>query len=277
MLSEFYAVMGNAPEVTGALNAMAVELLSEASVQQIAGALKRCERECEFPVRLPHIFKRIDQPSDGRPGVEEAWARMPKGEHVEDYSVVWCEEERAAYEACRSLLLDGNEIAARMAFKEVYERQLNEARSQRRPVRWSVSAGFDVEHRMTTLSTAVREKRLSLEGAMNFVPGERQPEFVRMLPAGISKGLLVGKVTKMPNLPGLAGVLAKMKMDGIVPEDFKRTSKPKEDQCRKSPLNSPEQRRERLALLKQQSAQLKKRRRSEPVSESSPTSASKAE
>ena len=84
-----------------------------------------------------------DAPNDGRPGPEEAWARMPKGEHMEDDSIVWCEEERAAYAACRCLLLDGDQIGARMAFKERYVRELEEARSQERPVRWTMSAGYD--------------------------------------------------------------------------------------------------------------------------------------
>jgi len=73
------------------------------------------------------------------PGPEEAWARMPKGERMEDDSIVWCKEERLAYGACRSLLLDGDQIAARMAFKERYERELAESRSQGTPVQWTVS------------------------------------------------------------------------------------------------------------------------------------------
>lgn len=158
---------------------------------------------------------------DGRPGPEEAWARMPKGERIEDDSILWCEEERTAYSACRSLLLEGDHIGARMAFKERYERELAEARAKGRPARWVMSAGYDIAHRLTTLAAAVREKRLSLESALNFVPGERQSEFAQMLPHGESKGLLSGRVEKLPDLPGLAGVLARMQMEGVVPEGLK--------------------------------------------------------
>jgi hypothetical protein len=161
-------------------------------------------------------------PNDnGRPGPEEAWARMPKGERMEEDSVVWCEEERAAYSACRSLLSDGDLIGARMAFKERYEKELAEARSQRRPGRWIMSVGYDVEHRLTTLATAVQEKRLTLENALNLVPGERQNDFAQMLPPADARGLLTGRVERLSNLPGLTGVLAKMKMEGSVPEELK--------------------------------------------------------
>jgi hypothetical protein len=163
---------------------------------------------------------------DGRPGPEEAWARMPKGKHIEDDSVLWCEEERTAYSACRSLLLEGDHIGARMAFKERYERELAEARSQGRPVRWIMSAGYDIGHRLTTLATAVQEERLSLESALKFIPGERHTEFAQMLPPSEATRLLVGEVEKLPDLPGLPGILAKMRMEGIVPDEMKSEPRP---------------------------------------------------
>jgi hypothetical protein len=159
--------------------------------------------------------------SDGRPGPEEAWARMPKGEHIEDDTVVWCEEERSAYDACRGLLLDGDQIAARMAFKERYERELAESRSQGRPVRWTVSAGYDVGHRLTILAVAVETNQISLETALQFVPDQRRDEFAQMLPAGQSKGLLKGKVRASPDIPGFLGVLAKLRMEDSLPEELK--------------------------------------------------------
>lgn len=157
-------------------------------------------------------------PDDGRPGPEEAWGRMPKGPRMEDESVVWCEEERAAYDACRGLLMAGDLIGARMAFKERYEKDLAGSRAEGRPVHWTMSAGYDMENRLVALATAVQGKRLSLEAALNFVPGERQDEFAQMLPPKEAKGLLTGNTQKLPDLPGLAGVLAKMQMEGIAPK-----------------------------------------------------------
>jgi hypothetical protein len=42
-----------------------------------------------------------------------------------------------------------------------------------------------------------------------------------MLPPSDAKGLLTGKVETLPSLPGLAGVLARMRMEGNLPEEFK--------------------------------------------------------
>ena len=52
---------------------------------------------------------------------------------MEDDRIVWCEEERAAYEACRNLLLDGDLIAARMAFKALQENWQKHAARRDRP------------------------------------------------------------------------------------------------------------------------------------------------
>jgi len=130
---------------------------------------------------------------------------------------VWCEEERIAYGTCRPLLLENDLIGARMAFKERYEKELAEARSMGRPVQWSMSVGYDVEHRLSTLASAVEQKRLSLENALNFVSPERRNDFAQLLPPTGTKGLLTGETSKLPELPGLTGILAKMQMDGTLP------------------------------------------------------------
>jgi hypothetical protein len=204
--------------------------LADIPQSQLEIAFRRARYELKWFPKLAEIRELAGilsgEPNDGRLGPEEAWARMPKGERMEDNSVVWSEEERAAYSACRSLLLDGDQIGARMAFKERYEKELVEARSRSKPVRWIVSAGYDIDHRLTILATAVQEKRLSLESALNFVPGERQNDFALMLPPSEAKVLLPGKVETLPSLPGLAGVLARMRMEGNLPEEFKVDARP---------------------------------------------------
>ena len=62
---------------------------------------------------------------------------------------------------------------------------------------------------------------MTLQTALNFVPGERQIDFARMLPAAQAKGLLTGEVSKLPDLPGIAGILAKMQMEGALPDELK--------------------------------------------------------
>ena len=197
---------------------------------RLRAAFRRAHRELKYFPKLAELREFAGALPvglrDGRPGPEEAWARMPKGERMEDDSIVWCEEERIAYGACRSLLLNGDQTGARMAFKERYEKELIESRSHGRPVQWTMSVGYDIEHRLVTLAAAVEDKLMSLERALDFVPGERRTDFAQMLPPAAAKGMLTGKVENMPNLPGLAGILAKMQMEGTVPEGLKTNSRP---------------------------------------------------
>lgn len=194
---------------------------------------------------------------DGRPGPEEAWAQMPKGDRIEEDSVVWCEEERIAYGACRSLLTEGDQIGARMAFKERYLREVAESRALRRPIRWSLSAGYDVNHRLSTLANAVQDNHMTLDRALEFVPGERRTDFAQMLPPAQTKGLLTGNVNNVMRLPGLPGVLAKMQMEGTVPKELNQSAPPRH----KIPAErSPEEWRELRERAKAQMELLKRSR-----------------
>lgn len=211
--------------LTAERQAIYARALSDISKDQLHGAILIAIKELKWFPKVAELRELAGVSygiaNDGRPGPEEAWARMPKGERMEEDSVVWCEEERAAYSACRPLLLEGDLIGARMAFKERYERELAQARSDSRAARWSISSGYDVEHRLITLATAVQENRINLDSALNLVPGERQEDFARMLPSAYTKGLLPGKVNKVPDLPGLPGMLVKMQMGGSLSEELK--------------------------------------------------------
>ncbi len=222
------------------------EHLADLSREQLQRAFWRASRDLKFFPKLAELRELAgalpDTLNDGRPGPEEAWARMPKRERMEDDSIVWCEEERAAYEVCRPLLLDGDLVAARVAFKERYQRELAEARGQGRPPEWTMSAGYDIERRLTTLANAVQEGRISVESALEFVPGERQDDFARMLPIAYRQLLLTGEAKGPSSLLGLAGVLAKMRMEDTVPENLK--AKPSGDAHTVRPDRSPDEWRE---------------------------------
>lgn len=104
---------------------------------------------------------------DGRPEPESSWARMPKNE---DDSIVWTEEEAEAYGVALPLLQDGDKIAARMAYKETYIKQVSLARAEKRKVVWKASLGFDVGRREAVIKEAVEKGRLSSSSAANILP-----------------------------------------------------------------------------------------------------------
>lgn len=97
--------------------------------------------------------------ADGRPGPEEAWA-MSLAARDEAETLVWTQEMAAAWAVARPVFELGDEVGARMAFREAYGRLTEEARRNRMPAAWSVSLGFDTERRALAITAAVRAGRL---------------------------------------------------------------------------------------------------------------------
>jgi hypothetical protein len=110
------------------------------------------------------VVTRLD---DGRPGAEEAWSMIPRGEGA---TVVWTEEMAAAFGVVVSMIDSGEEIPARMAFKEKYAALVAEARDANIPVRWIPSLGHDPNGREAPLEEAVRKNRLTHQHAMELLP-----------------------------------------------------------------------------------------------------------
>jgi hypothetical protein len=132
---------------------------------QVMGALTRCRRELKGRMTIADVLTRLD---DGRPGVEEAWAMLPKDEAD---TAVWTEEMSKAASVTHDLLDAGDAVGARMAFKEVYQRLCQEARDCRLPVAWSVSLGWDVAGRESAIRAAVEKGRLTSAQATVYLPG----------------------------------------------------------------------------------------------------------
>lgn len=92
--------------------------------------------------------------NDRRLGPEEAWAEALRGRD-EASTIVWSEEMATAWGIAGPVLRAGDEVGARMAFKEAYTRLVAEARAAGRPPKWSASLGFDTEQRARVLEAAV--------------------------------------------------------------------------------------------------------------------------
>ncbi|MHB8408950.1 MAG: hypothetical protein ACYDHY_12805 [Acidiferrobacterales bacterium] len=135
---------------------------------QVFGALLRCRRELRTRLTIADIVSRLD---DGRPGPDEAWARIPRGE--ED-TVVWSDEMAAAFGIASPLLAAGDQIAARMAFREAYSREVTQARAEQKPAIWRVSLGSDREGREGPIREAVARGWISPEMATKFLPPPAQ-------------------------------------------------------------------------------------------------------
>lgn len=96
---------------------------------------------------------------DGRPGVEEAWALAMRSTDEGD-TVVWTSEVAEAMGICQPILNAGDEVGARMAFKEAYTRIIDSARRARIEPQWTPSIGHDPERRSSAIAAAVSAGRL---------------------------------------------------------------------------------------------------------------------
>jgi len=146
--------------------------LSEYPEAKVIAALASCRREVKGRLTLAEVISRID---DGRPGAQQAWAQIPRDEET---TVVWTEEMRHAHAAAG--LIHGDEIAARMAFIEVYNREVAKARGERKPIRWIASLGTDQHQTETAIREAVEQGKITLERARHYLPWgnfvERTPQ-----------------------------------------------------------------------------------------------------
>ena len=154
-------IYGKQVSVTAAL--MFLADLDAYSSDDVMGALSRCRKELRTFPTVADVIARID---DGRPGVEEAWAMIPK---TEEDSVIWNEEIAEAYGICRKVI-ESDPIAARMTFKELYSRIVAEGRASGRRLVWSPSFGFEKEGRNAAIAEAVAKGRLTQNEAQALLP-----------------------------------------------------------------------------------------------------------
>jgi Sec-independent protein translocase protein TatA len=101
----------------------------------------------------PNAIRKLCREHDGRPGVEEAWAIAITSQD-EAETVVWTAECAEAFALCQPVLQMGDEVGARMAFKEAYNRIVSQARQDMKPAQWLHSLGWDVRKREAALNRA---------------------------------------------------------------------------------------------------------------------------
>ena len=147
-----------------------------------------------FPPVPADILAQIDAAAgdDGRPGEEEAWAISIRADS-EAATVVWTSEMAEAFGICRAVLATGDEVGARMAFRESYRRLVLQSRQRREPVRWSPTLGHDTAMRDEALTLAVESGRLPsayLPAPKAPVAGLLELTQVRGIPADVKARLL---------------------------------------------------------------------------------------
>jgi len=135
---------------------MVLDLVSY-PLRVLAEALTACRREVKGRLSLAVIMERID---DGHPAPNEAWAVAIRATD-EAVTLVWTEQTRDAWTAALPLVEEGDKIAARQAFLEVYARLVKSARAVGGCAVYQPSLGHDASARAAALQLAVDAGRLA--------------------------------------------------------------------------------------------------------------------
>jgi hypothetical protein len=172
-------VMGTELSVDGAR--LMCDELSAYPEPMVLASLSRCRRELRNRLTLADIISRLD---DGRPGPQEAWGMVPQDEAT---TAVMTDEMATAWGVALDLLQSGDAVAARMAFIEVYQREVTKARDEHVPVKWFASLGHDKAGREQALISAVEKGRLSRQYATKLMPHLNFPPQRQRVPKQIGE------------------------------------------------------------------------------------------
>lgn len=146
--------------------------------------------------------------ADGRPGAEEAWAIVQAGAD-EAATLVWTAEIAEAWGIAKAVLDGGDEVGARMAFREAYNRLVAEARKAGRPVAWAVTLGHDQRRREVAVREAVLAGRLAADEVQHLLPA----------PVATEQVPLLGTDTPAPDMRRRNEVLARLAGIAAEPRD----------------------------------------------------------
>lgn len=160
MLDSVYALHGKG--LTAEAKAMFFRAMSQFPLPMVRAAMDAHVKDPhrgQFPPKPADLIAQISgKNDDGRPGPEEAWGIAVKASD-EAETVLMTDEIAHAWSTAKPIMDLGDEVGARMAFKEVYERVCKEANGD---VRWWPSLGTDPHKRSAALADA---KRAGLLGA----------------------------------------------------------------------------------------------------------------
>lgn len=115
----------------------------------------------------------------GHPGVEQAWAMVAPKVTSDAPTVFVTGPMREAYGA--ALALEGDLVAARMAFKEAYVRAVNLAEAAGDEPAWSMIPGTDARMKEVAITEAVKKGIARREWAVAHLPIEAHESLMQLV------------------------------------------------------------------------------------------------
>ena len=179
-------------------------------LQAVRAALSQYTMRGKFAPVPADILEILDKAfPDGRPGPDEAWSMVPRDEAT---SAVLNDEIGEAMQAARPLLNEGDQIAARMAFKEAYTRIVDRNKLAGLKPKWFPSLGHDPEGREHVLNDAVAKGLLSSDQVAGLLPVKGPTDSIdKVLMLAAVNGKLVSEEERTRTLSRLLEMKSKLK------------------------------------------------------------------
>lgn len=193
MLDDLAAFYPQAKDPTPGQKAIFFRALSDYTIAQVRSGfdahLRDAVRGRFFPLPAD-VIAQIDgtAKADGRPGPEEAWAIAIQAAD-EGATIFWTNEIAVAWGIAFPVFQRGDEVGARMAFKDAYTRVVAKARGEGAAVAWVPSIGEDPARRDEALARGHSAGLLAAPERLRELPSphhalsatnNRMPENVRI-------------------------------------------------------------------------------------------------
>ena len=145
-------------------------VLQSYTIEQVRNGFSRfvSSKESKYPPVPAHIVEAIElNEPDGRLGADEAWATYPRDEIS---SAVINNEIAEAMQSAQPLIKDGDMIAARMAFKDAYNRIVARNKNAGIKPKWFPSLGSNPQGHEDALKAAAEKGLLSKSHVDGLLP-----------------------------------------------------------------------------------------------------------
>ncbi|MDT8282529.1 MAG: hypothetical protein RQ982_06900 [Gammaproteobacteria bacterium] len=142
--------------------------LEQCSFQHVMDAMTIHARRSKFKPRPADIIEIINQ-QDGRPTADEAWPIALQASD-EMATAVWTSEIEQAWFHCYPVFDAGDEVGARMAFRQYYDRLVEHARMSGIQATWKISLGHDQTQRVSALAIAEQKGLITRDRVESLLP-----------------------------------------------------------------------------------------------------------
>lgn len=189
----------------------AFQVLAQYPLPLVLGAIDAhcADRERgQFPPKPADIIDQIERrnPAMARPGADEAWMKTPP----EELSY-WATDEMVGAWAVVAEEMHSDRpdrTAARMAFKDTYNRLVDEAKAQGRPVRWRLVRGTRKENLEDTVREGLRLGYLPPDEAQELLAIECESARPATLQPLIEGAIASGNEFALRKIAGIKALLA---------------------------------------------------------------------